>query len=154
MIYNNQAKELFAEFNIDNIKADDKYPIWERTDNFGRAYYGVSDFRNMDNDISIDTDLSWLEWDGNEVNIDFSDPDLLELKYIEAVSILKSWKAQLKKYSDSKFCIIMSYDNGDLMAEEDREYSFTLRFWKERSDSVLISSTDDFAQPVIIQYCN
>lgn len=154
MIYNKPAKELFGEIEIGNIKTDDKFIIWQKYDKFGRAYFGVSNFWNLDRNIEADTELSWLEWDGNEVQIDFTEPDLLESKYFEAVSILKSWKSQLEKYSDSKFCIIMSYDNGDLIDEEDREFSFTLRFWKEREGSVVIPSINDFSQPVIIDYCN
>lgn len=79
---------------------------------------------------------------------------MLESKYSEAVGILKSWKAQLEKFPDSKFCICMSYDNGDLMDDEDKEFSFTLRFWKERSESELITDINDFNQPVIMEYCN
>ena len=153
MQYNNQAKEMFSKIDISGVKADDRYPIFERTDNSGRKYYGVSHFWGMDDNISADTELSWLEWDGNEVNVSFSDPNQLNEKYIESVGILKGWKEQLKKYSDSKFSIIMSYDNGDLQDEE-TEYSFTLRFWKERSETEVISSINDFAQPVIIEYCN
>lgn len=155
VIYNNQAKEIFGEIDIKNIEPNDKYLIWEKLDDFGRTYYGVSHFWNQDSHISDDTDLSWLEWDGNEVYIDFTNPALLESKYADAVSILKSWKSQLEKYSDSKFRIILSYDNGDLLDEENGPYySFTLRFWKKRSESELITNIDDFVQPIIMEYCN
>lgn len=154
MLFNDMAKVLFEKINLDNLTANDNYLIWERTDKFGRAYYGVSHFYTLENDISIDEELSWLEWDGNEVCISFSEFELLESKYREAISILNSWKAQLKKFSDSKFCIILSFDNGYLMDDEDRIFSFMLRFWKERSESELITDINDFNQPIIIEYCN
>ena len=153
MVFNNQAKENFSEINISYIKANDNYPIWEKYDDFGRSYYGVSHFWHVDPNVSSDTDLSWAEWDGNEVNISFENIDLLEQKYIEAIGIIKSWKIQLSKFTGSKFRICLSYDNGDLMDEEDRVYSFTLRFWKKRDNSELITEIDNFDQPVIIDYC-
>lgn len=39
------------------------------------------------------------------------------------------------------------------MDEEDGKYSFTLRFWKKRDNSELITEIDDFSQPVVIEYC-
>lgn len=95
-----------------------------------------------------------LEWDNSEVTVSFSEPELYESKYREAVGILKSRKAQFEQYPDSKFRIILSFDNGDLMDGEDRVYSFTLRFWKERSESDLITDINDFNQPIIMEYCN
>lgn len=153
MVFNNQAKEKFSEINISDIKPNDNFPIWKKYDDFGRAYYGVSHFWNMDERISADTDLSQLEWDGNEINICFDNIDLMKPKYIEAIGIIKSWKVQCAKYSDSIFRICMSYDDGNLMDEEEREYSFTLRFWKKRDNSELITEIDNFDQPVIIEYC-
>ena len=153
MQYNNQAEKLFSSIDISGVKADDKYPISEKSDDFGRKYYITSHFWGMDNDISAATELSWLERDGNEVNISFSELNQLKEKYLEAVGILKSWKKQLEKYSDSRFAIIISYDNGDLQDEE-KSYSFTMRFWKERSETEVITSINDFNQPVIIEYCN
>ncbi len=111
MVFNNQAKEKFSEINISDIKINDDYPIWKKHDDFGRAYYGISNFGNMDENISADTDLSLLEWDGNEINISFENIGLIEQKYVEAIGIIKSWKAQLKRFTDSKFRICLSYDN-------------------------------------------
>ena len=153
MVFNNKAKEIFPEINISDIKANDKYRIREKYNNSGRAYYGVSHFWYADPDVSSDTELSRAEWDGNEMCISFDNIDLFEQKYIEAIKIIKSWKIQLKKFTGSNFRICLSYDNGDMMDEEDREYSFTFRFWKKRDDSELITDIDNFDQPVIIDYC-
>ena len=153
MVFNNQAKEIFPEINISDIKANDKYRIWEKYNNFGRAYYGVSHFWHADPDVSSDAELSRAEWDGNEINISFENIDLFEQKYIEVIKIIKSWEIQLKKFTGSKFRICLSYDNGDMMDEDDREYSFTFRFWKKRDDSELITEIDNYNLPVIIDYC-
>lgn len=155
MIFNSQAKELFGEPDIFAFEENSEYPISRKYDRFGRDYYSVSHFWNMDENISEETDLSIMEWDGNDIHLSFTEKGALGSEFNRAIGIVKSWKKQLEKYSDSKFYIIMSYDNGDLLDEEDREYSFTLRFWKERSGSSLITpSVNEFEQPVIIEQCN
>lgn len=70
MILNMSAQKKFDCSIIDSIPLIQKYPIWKKKDPFGREYYGVSNFWGMDANIKEDSDLSWLEWDGNEINID------------------------------------------------------------------------------------
>lgn len=69
MILNMSAQKKFDCSIIDSIPLIQKYPIWKKKDPFGREYYGVSNFWGMDANIKEDSDLSWLEWDGNEINI-------------------------------------------------------------------------------------
>ena len=82
-IYINElSKKEFDLALIDDITPDTSYPIWTKKDPFGRAYYGVGNFCGMDRRIKEDTDLSWLEWDGNEVHISNSNKMLLLKKAI------------------------------------------------------------------------
>ena len=65
-VFNKNAKTLFDESIVDEIRPIDRYPIWEKTDPYGRKYYGVANFCGVGGPASEDDDLSWLEWDGNE----------------------------------------------------------------------------------------
>jgi hypothetical protein len=46
----------------------------------------------MNGSINEDTDLSWLEWDGNEVYISDNDKTVL---FKKAIGIIKGWIYQL-----------------------------------------------------------
>lgn len=144
MIFNESAQELFGELNTDGISPITGYDIERETDQFGRVYYSVPGgcFR-----IKEDSDLSWDEWDGNEVYVSCGD---LTVMYEKTVGIMKSWKDQMKeKFPDEHFVIFASYDDGSQMAPELKPVgSFTLRFWKIREGQGLDVNTD-FAQPVI-----
>lgn len=133
---------------INDITPVDSFPIWKKEDPYGREYYGVANFCGLDRLIKVDTDLSWLEWDGNEIYLSGKDKDLL---FKRAVGIIKSWRSQLTcSYPDEHFAILASYDDGSLLAEEcEKESSFTLRFWKKRDGQGLDENTA-FDQPVII----
>ena len=85
----------------------------------------------MNGSINEDTDLSWLEWDGNEVYISDNDKTVL---FQKAIGIIKGWIDQLvENYPDDRFVVFASFADGSSMVEEcEREMSFTLRFWKKR----------------------
>ena len=144
MILNESAQKLFGELNTDVISPISGYDIERKTDPFGREYYSVVKgcFR-----IKEDSDLSWDEWDGNEVHISGK---VHEKLYEETVGIMKSWKAQLNgNFPDEHFVIFASYDDGSLMVPEcDRVGSFTLRFWKIREGQGPDVNTE-YSQPVI-----
>ena len=95
----------------------------------------------------FDTDLSWLEWDENEVYISNDDKMLL---FKKAIGIMKGWRDQLvDDYPDDRFVVFASFDDGSSMVEEcEREMSFTLRFWKKRDGQGLDDNTK-YNQPVI-----
>ena len=82
MIFNESAQELFGELNTDGISPITGYDIEREIDQFGRVYYSVPGgcFR-----IKEDSDLSWDEWDGNEVYV--SDGDLTVI-YEKTVGIM------------------------------------------------------------------
>ena len=102
----------------------------------------------MDKSIHEDTDLSWLEWDGNEVYISNDDKVLL---FKKAIGIMKGWRDQLvEDYPDDRFVVFASFDDGNAMDDEsENNMSFTLRFWKKREGQGLDESTE-FDQPVIM----
>lgn len=144
MIFNESAQKLFGELNTDGISPISGYDIERKKDQFGRVYYSVPRgcFR-----IKEDSDLSWDEWDGNEVYV--SDGDLTVM-FEKTVGIMKSWMTQMKeKFPDEHFVVFASYDDGSQMAPELKPVgSFTLRFWKIREGQGLDEKAD-FDQPVI-----
>ena len=148
-IYINElSKKEFDLALIDDITPDTSYPIWTKNDPFGRAYYGVGNFCGMDRRIKGDTDLSWLEWDGNEVHISNSNKMLLLKK---AIGIMKGWRDQfVENYPDDSFVVLASFDDGSAMVEEcERNMSFTLRFWKKREGQGPDENVE-YNQPVIL----
>lgn len=154
MMLNESAKALFGAVSTEDAPSDNAYPIWLKTDAYGRIYYGVSDFWNLDQSISEDADLSWLEWDGNEIRIDTPHKERIAKIYLKTIGIIKSWRAQLERnYPHERFVILASFDDGSELTEaSDFSISFTLRFWKIREgfgpDENLTSS-----QPTIMEIC-
>ena len=150
MVLNNSAKLLFDPSLVDEIPTVDEYPIWKKTDPYGRTYYGVSNFWGMDSNIEKDCDLSWLEWDGNEVNVDSSNSDDILMLFRKTVGIMKSWHDQLiKDFPSEHFVIFASFDDGSELDEEsDPLIGFTLRFWKIRKGQGFNENTDS-DQPLL-----
>ena len=144
---NEQSQKEFDPALINEIVPDTGYPIWTKKDPFGRTYFGTGNFCGMDRNINEDTDLSWLEWAGNEVYISNTDKILL---FKKAIGIMKGWRDQLvENYPDDRFAVFASFDDGSAMAEEcEREMSFTLRFWKKR-DGLGLDENMEYNQPVI-----
>lgn len=151
MILNESAKQIFDSSLIDEISPVDEYPIWEKTDPYGRTYYGVSNFWGVDSYIEKDCDLSWLEWDGNEVNVDSANSDDLFMLFQKTVGIMKSWKSQLTtNYPNERFVIFASFDDGNELIEDSDPYiGFTLRFWKIREGQGFINENTDSEQPLL-----
>ena len=144
---NELSKKEFDPDLINEITPDTGYSIWTKKDPFGRAYFGVGNFCGMDRSINEDTDLSWLEWDGNEVYISDNDKTVL---FKKAIGIIKGWIDQLvENYPDDRFVVFASFDDGNALVEEcERNMSFTLRFWKKREGSGLDENME-YNQPVI-----
>ena len=134
MIFNESASELFDTSVVDSILPVNEYPIWSKQDPFGRTYYGVSHFWSMDDNINESTDLSWLEWDENEINIDSTDNNDIMSVFIKTIGIAKAWAEQMERdYATERFVIFASFDDGsDLIEDSEPYYGFTMRFWKIR----------------------
>ena len=145
--FNISAKKEFDLSLIDDITPDNSYPIWAKKDCLGRVYYGVAHFYGADKEIKEDTDLSWMEWHGNEVFL--SDEDKSQL-FKRAVGVIKGWKNQLTEcYPKERFVVIAYYNDGsDVVEGCDSVSSFTLRFWKIR-DGQGPDENMDFDQPAI-----
>ena len=154
MIINELAKNLFDCSSIDDISPDNEYIVWQKTDLYGRDYYGVANFWNVDNNLKEDCDLSWLEWDGNEVNIDNEISDDISILFRKTVGIIKSWESQLKELcTEGQFAILASYDDGsDLIEESDTYFGFTLRFWKIREGQGPDIRIEEQNQPVMMLF--
>ncbi len=151
MILNDSAKQLFDPSLIDEIPPVDEYPIWEKTDPYGRTYYGVSNFYGLDLNIEKDCDLSWLEWDGNEVYLGSSNRNDIMMLFRKAVGIMKSWQAQLTKDFPNERFVIFTYYNNDVEYSEDSDLgiAFTMRFWKIREGQGFINENTDSEQPLL-----
>ena len=155
MRLNESAKALFGAIPVEDASVDNKYPIWVKTDAYGRTYYGVSDFWSLDQSIPEDADHSWLEWDGNEIRIDTPFKENIHEIYLRTIGILKSWRVQLERdFQHERFILLASFDDGSELTEKsDFSLSFTLRFWKVREgkgpDENMTSS-----QPTVMEICN
>ena len=149
MILNMSAQKKFDCSIIDSIPLIQKYPIWKKKDPFGREYYGVSNFWGMDANIKEDSDLSWMEWDGNEINIDSKVGNEIMPLFRETVGIMKSWQEQLQDYyPNDRFVILASFDDGNHMKEDEAYQTFTLRFWKTRAGQGPEDDTE-YNEPVL-----
>ncbi len=136
--FNQLAQNIFDFSGTEDFPPIDEYPIRKKPDPFGRSYFGVCHFCDMDIHIEKDCDLSWLEWDGNEVYLSGNDKEAL---FRKAIGIFKSWQAQLQsQFPEDQFAMLASFDDGSLLFEPESEsdhqsdlhQSFTLRFWKIR----------------------
>ncbi|QTE74764.1 hypothetical protein JS518_02425 [Clostridiales bacterium FE2010] len=154
MLLNASAQKKFDCSTIDSIPLIKKYPIWKKMDPFGRDYYGVSNFWGMDANIKEGSDLSWLEWDGNEINIDSKVSNEIRPLFWETVGIMKSWQAQLQDYyPNDRFVILASFDDGSQMEENEAYQTFTLRFWKTRAGHGPEEDTE-YDEPVLKMIVN
>ena len=147
VIFNESARALFDTSAVDGILPLNEYPIWSKRDPFGRVYYGVSHFWGMDNDIDENTDLSWLEWDGNEIHIDGDD---MMSVFSKTVGIAKAWAEQTEReFAGERFVIFAAFDDGsELIEGPEPYYGFTMRFWKLREGQGMNENIDS-DQPLI-----
>ena len=148
--FNSRAYDIFGSFQIEDIAPDKGYPIWKKRDSFGRDYYGVANFCGLGEPKKEDEDLSWLEWEGNEVFISDNGNGNPELLFKHSIGIIKDWIKQIQEnYPDDRFAIIASFDDGSALIEEcEVQQSFTLRLWKIR-DGQGPDIKADYDQPVI-----
>ena len=151
MILNESAKLLFDSYLIDEIPPVDEYPIWKKTDPFGRMYYGVSDFNGLDSNIEKDSDLSWLEWAGNDVYLGSPDRNDIMMLFRKAVGIMKSWQTQLIKDFPNERFVIFAYFNDDVEYSENSDLgiAFTMRFWKIREGQGFVNESTESDLPVL-----
>jgi len=164
MKLNKNMKSLLEEYSIsstDFIPENHTYPIWRKTDVTGRAYWGVSSFCGLDkHPIRSNIDLSQLEWEGNEINLDVQSEKEISNILRQAIGIVAFWKNELEtKYPETPFYIFASFDNGDRLILDEGELpiqSITLRFWADRGNDTVINLEhfESWEQPAIIEYCN
>ncbi len=162
MKYNHSMETLLKVhgITIEDVPAENGYPIWMKHDPSGRPYWGTADFCGIENaDIPRDINLSELEWDGNELMFDaYSYEGIAEILK-KAIGVIKAWKTELEEeYPDNEFGILASFDSGEhLINKEDfpnGNYSVTMRFWAERKVPSFTDGFEDWEQPTIIETCN
>lgn len=148
---NSLAQKEFGHIAIEDVAPDDGYPIWKKKDPFGRDYFGVGNFCGIEEPINEEADLSWLEWDGNEVYIENDDKEIL---FKKAVGIIKGWRKQLiEDFPEDGFVVFASFDDGSGLTDEcEKIPAFILRFWKRREGQGLDENAE-FEEPVI-RWCN
>lgn len=152
MLTNSSMKKILEDVSIDAIKCQEPYTIWKKFNQNGQPYWGVGEFYGLDM-AAKDSDLTELEWNGNEVNVDDFDDILSGVVY--GIGIILSWKTQLERdYTDTVFDILLSVDVGD----EDVSPSVTLRFWAVREAKHYVcpslSEIQKFSQPVLMIQAN
>ena len=164
MMQSNKAMKLLLQqhkINVDDVPAQNTFPIWKKRDLAGRPYWGVSDFWHLDqNGVSASEDLSRLEWDGNEVNLDAYAEDQIQGILRESIGIIKAWMLQLEhEEPDIPFLILASFDDGaELVNKKEFPsgcYSITFRFWalRGRNTVVNLASFEDWEQPALLADC-
>ena len=161
---NRSMRRLLQQYRIhvNDVPAQNTYPIWKKRDQAGRPYWGVSDFWNLDQTRPTSSeDLSRLEWDGNEVHLDAYAEDQIPEILRESIGIIKSWMVQLEhEEPDMPFLILACYDDGaELVNKEDFPdgcYSITFRFWAARGGNTVVNlaSFEDWEQPSLLAACN
>lgn len=155
MVCNIRMEQLLSDCSMDNLSPDFSMQIWKKITDNGQPYWGTGNFCGLSAPSALETEgsLCWLEWDGNEVNLGFSEDITGLLK--RGLSILKGWKLQLEQEeADTAFDLLLSVDLAEV-PEIDVLPSVTLRFWAVRDDTHCIDPTADalepFDQPVLIE---
>lgn len=164
MQFNTNMRKLLQDHglrDVEQIAPYSSYPIWQKHDVIGRPYWGVSHFWGIDRTpVSGETDLSILEWDGNEVYLSAQSKEDIPKILTTAIGILKAWKTELElKYPNIPFYLFASYDNGDaLILDEGEEptQAVFLRFWAYRDINTVcdFSDFDTWNDPALVEQCN
>jgi len=105
--------------------------------------------------VSGTTNLSWLEWDHNEVYLSLQEAGSIDALLKCMLGILRFWETEMKRNApDVSFCMMASYDYGEPDEEDGVEPSVTLRFWADRGDPSVADTEnlEHYAQPVLVQY--
>ena len=163
MKLNQAMQQLFQQYSLnpgDSCPECSEYPIWRKTDAAGRPYWGTGSFCGMDRKhVQPDVNLSYLEWDGNEVYLSGETMGDTAALLRQMMGILAYWQRVLAaQYPDTSFFLMASYDDGqDLVYEEDDLPipSVTLRFWADRGDTSVadVENLERYAQPVMVVDC-
>ena len=161
MRLNRQMQRLLTAQGIDPaaVQPSEDYPIWQKRDQAGRPYWGVSNFWGMDEDgVSGKKDLSRLEWDGNEVFFEAECPAEIPEMLRHAIGVMKGWKRTLERaYPETPFVIFASYDDGSALINIPKGcFAVTFRFWAPRDGEPVLNfeSFDDWDQPALVEVCN
>lgn len=161
MKLNKQMEQLFYQHSLDPYAAYPPctaYPIWAKTDPSDRPYWGTGSFWGMDRQpIPPDANLSYLEWDGNEVHLSADRAGDTGALLLQMMGILAGWQKEMaEKHPTTPFYIVASYDDGKGMADtEEGIPSVTMRFWADRSDPTVaeVEHLERYAQPVLVVHC-
>lgn len=163
MQLNHSMQQLFHQHSLssnDSFQSILHHPVWSKTDASGRPYWGTGSFCGLDHrGVSPDTNLSYLEWDGNEVRLSAETVGETAALLRQMLGILAFWQQEMtSKYPLTSFFIMASYDDGSgLLDDEDDQAipSVTLRFWADRGDDTVaeVNDLDRYAQPVLLMHC-
>ena len=138
ILLNAGAQKAFDSRSIEGIVPDDSYPVWTKNDPFGRTYFGVGNFCGTDMAIKEDTDLSWMEWEGNEVFLSDEDSQVL---FERAVGIIKGWRDQLvKDFQEEKGVsyLFIAHD-----PNENTDYDQPVIKWNNQATGMTVESVAD-----------
>lgn len=166
MDFNRKMEALLKQISLNDLPSVVSLPIWEKKNNIGESYWGVSNFCGCVGKKPTcihGKNLSDLEWDGNEININRWEvkEDIKDTTYIildvlsEALTLVLDWTLQLEKgYANINFDIVLNVDEGN----EDILPSVTVRFYAVRDYYHYISSDfknlESISQPILIQQVN
>lgn len=156
MIYNSLMAELLSSISLDSVQSQNKYPIWQSSDLSGQPFWGVDSFCVLSAiPVPHGSNLTELEWSGNEVRLTLDDFPCVQEMLLYALGIVKSWKNQMEtELSPVPFDILLSVDHGD----EQVEPSVTLRFWAVRDNKHFVSPSlpelESSFLPVLMEQAN
>ena len=145
---------IIGGIELDAVVSRKGYQIWKKLSSDGCSFWGVGDFCGLhDSEARKEQDLVSLEWEGNEIYVDYSS-DVISL-VIYALGVAKSWKEQMEsEYNSVPFDIILSVDDGSEVGSP----SVTLRFWAVRNGEHYVTPSIDelerFKQPVLMECVN
>lgn len=156
MIYNSLMAELLSSISLDSVRSQTKYPIWQSSDLSGRPFWGVGSFCGLSATLpSSSSDLTALEWAGNEVFISLCDFSSVQELLLYALGIVKAWKNQMEaEFPPVPFDILLSVDPGDGQIP----LSATPRFWAVRDKEHFVSPSlpelESSSLPVLMEQAN
>ncbi len=156
MIYNSLMAELLSSVPHDSVRPQNKYPIWQSSDLSGRPFWGTGSFCGLSAaPAASGSDLTALEWSGNEIRLSLCDFSSVQELFLYALGIVKAWKNQMEaEFSPVPFDILLSVDPGD----EQIPLSATPRFWAVRDNKHYVSPSlpnlENSSQPVLMEQAN
>ncbi len=156
MIYNSLMAELLSSVSPDSVQPQNNYPIWQSSDLSGRPFWGTGSFCGLSaTPPAPGSDLTDLEWAGNEVHLSLCDFSSVQELLLYALGIVKTWKNQMEtEFPPVPFDILLSVDEGDGQIIP----SATLRFWAVRNNEHFVSPSllnlESSSQPVLMEQAN